>query len=60
MKLKVEHFQLYDLVTVCFDYASEILRTGYREPVQYIGLLDLLKMVCTGLRKTSEKQKRKL
>ena len=31
--LKVEHFQVYDLVTVCFDYASEILRTRYREPV---------------------------
>jgi hypothetical protein len=25
MKLKVEHFHFYDLVTVCFDYASEIL-----------------------------------
>ena len=49
MKLKAEHFQVYDLVTVCFDYASEILRTIYREPVQYIaiiGSLDLLKMAC--------------
>ena len=34
MKLKVEHFDFYDLVTVCFDYASEILRTRYRESVQ--------------------------
>ena len=50
MKLKVEHFQVYDLVTVCFDYASEILRTRYREQVQYIGSLDLLKVVCTRLR----------
>ena len=33
MKLKVEHFHIYDLVTVCFDYASEILRTRYWEPV---------------------------
>lgn len=41
MKLKVGHFHIYDLVTVCFDYASEILRTRYGEPVQYIGLLDL-------------------
>jgi hypothetical protein len=49
MKLKAEHFQVYDLVTVCFDYASEILRTIYRKPVQYIGLLDLLKVACTGL-----------
>jgi hypothetical protein len=52
MKLKAEHFQVYDLVTVCFDYASEILRTIYREPVQYIAIigsldsLDLLKMAC--------------
>jgi len=50
MKLKVEHFHVNELVTICFDYASEILHTGYREPVQYIGLLDLLKVVCTGLR----------
>ena len=50
MKLKAEHFQVYELVTVCFDYASEILRTRYWEPVQYIGSLDLLKVVCTGLR----------
>jgi len=50
MKLKVEHFLVYDLVTVCFDYANEILRTRYREPVQYIGSLDLLKVACTGLR----------
>ena len=50
MKLKVEYFQVYDLVTVCFDYASEILRTRYREPMQYIGSLDLLKVACTGLR----------
>jgi hypothetical protein len=53
MKLKAEHFQVYDLVTVCFDYASEVLRTKYREPVQYIaiiGSLDLLKMACIGLR----------
>ena len=27
MKFKVEHFQVYDLVTVCFDYAREILHT---------------------------------
>jgi hypothetical protein len=49
MKLKAEHFQVYDLVTVCFDYAREILRTIYREPVQYIAIivsLDLLKMAC--------------
>jgi hypothetical protein len=25
MKLKVEHFQVYDLVTVCFDNAIKIL-----------------------------------
>ena len=36
MKLKVEQFHFYNLVTVCFDYASEVLRTRYREPVQYI------------------------
>jgi hypothetical protein len=36
MKLKVEHFHVYDLVTVCFEYASEILRTRYREPVRPI------------------------
>ena len=48
MKLKAAHFQVYDLVTVCFDYASEILCTRYREPVQYIGSLDLLKVVSTG------------
>ena len=40
MKLKVEHFHFYNLVTVCFDYASEILRTRYREPVQYIGFVE--------------------
>jgi hypothetical protein len=50
MKLKATHFQVYDLVTVCFDYASEILCTRYREPVQYIGSLDLLKVASTGLR----------
>jgi hypothetical protein len=44
MKLKVEHFQMHDLFTVCFDYASEILPTRYREPVQYIWSLDLLKV----------------
>jgi hypothetical protein len=33
MKLKVKHFHVYDLITVCFDYASEILCTKYREPV---------------------------
>jgi hypothetical protein len=48
-KLKVEHFHIYDLVTVCFDYASKILRTRYWEPVQYIESLDLLKVECTGL-----------
>jgi hypothetical protein len=35
MKLKIKHFHIYNLVTVCFDYASKILRTRYREPVQY-------------------------
>jgi len=50
MKLKVEHFHFYNLVTVCFDYASEILRTRYRQPVRYIGSLDLLKVACTGMR----------
>ena len=49
MKLKVKHFHFYNLVTVCFDYASEILCTRYREPVQYIGSLDLLKVECTGV-----------
>jgi hypothetical protein len=48
MTLKVQHFQVYDLVAVCFDYASEILCTIYREPVKYIGSLDLLKVACTG------------
>jgi hypothetical protein len=33
MKLKVGHFHVEDLVTVCFDYASEILSTRYRESV---------------------------
>ena len=42
MKFKVEHFIVYDLVTVCFDYANGILCNRYREPVQYIGSLDLL------------------
>ena len=37
MKLKVEQVHVYDLVTVCFDYAGEIQDTRYREPVQYIG-----------------------
>ena len=46
MKLKAEHFQVYDLVTVCFDYVSEIICTKYQEPVKYIGSLDLLKVVC--------------
>ena len=46
MKLKVEHFHAYDLVSICFDKPSKILRTRYREPVQYIGSLDLF----TGLR----------
>jgi hypothetical protein len=52
MKLKVEPFHVYDLVTVSFDYASETLRARYREPVQYIRSLDLLKKwrTCTGLR----------
>jgi len=50
MKLKVEHFIVYDLVTVCFDYASKILCTRHREPVQYIGSLELLKVACIGLR----------
>jgi hypothetical protein len=48
--VKIEQFQVYDLVTVCFYYASKILCTRYREPVQYIGWLDLLKVACTGLR----------
>ena len=51
MKLKVEHFLVYVLITVCFDNANEILRTRYREPVQYIA---------TDCDKTSEKRKRKL
>jgi hypothetical protein len=55
MKLKVEHFHAYDLVSICFDQPSEILRTIYREPVQYIGSLDLF----TDCDKTSEKRKRK-
>ena len=61
-KLKVEHFHAYDLVTVCFDYASEIQRTRYREPVQYIRSLDLLKndVRVPDCDKTSEKRKRKL
>jgi hypothetical protein len=42
MKLKAEHFQVYDLVTVCFDYASEILCTIYQEPVQYIAIIGSL------------------
>jgi len=50
MKLKVEHFLVYDLVTVCFDYANEILRRRYWGPVQYIGSLDLLKVAFTRLR----------
>jgi hypothetical protein len=50
MKLKVGHFHVDDLVTVCFDYASEILSTRYRESVQYIGSFDLLKVAYTGLR----------
>jgi hypothetical protein len=37
---------MHDLFTVCFYYASEILCTRYREPVQYIGSLDLLKVAC--------------
>ena len=55
MKLKAEHFQVYDRVTVCFDYESKILHTRYREPVHYIGSLDLLKVACGD--KTSEKRK---
>ena len=35
------------MVTVCFDYANEILRTRHREPVQYIASLDLLKVAFT-------------
>ena len=58
MKLKAEHFQVYDLVTVCFDYASEILHTRYRQPVQYIGSLDFLKVVCTDCDKTSKNESR--
>ena len=42
MKLKVEHFHVYDLVTVFFNYASGILRTRYWEPVPYIGSLDFV------------------
>jgi hypothetical protein len=57
MKLKVEHFLVYDLVTVCFDYANDILRTRHWEPVQYIGSLDLLKVAFTGLRKNFRKMK---
>jgi hypothetical protein len=60
MKLKVEHFLVYDLVTVCFDYANEILRRRYREPVQYIGSLYLLKWRLPDCDKTSEKRKRKV
>jgi hypothetical protein len=48
--LKVRLFLVYDLVTVCFDSANEILRTRYREPVQYIGSFDLMKVACIGLR----------
>jgi hypothetical protein len=51
MKLKVEHFIVYDLVTVCFDYANEILRTRYLEPVQYIRSLDLLYRTAIKLQK---------
>jgi hypothetical protein len=42
MKLKVEQFPFYNLVTVCFDYASEILHTRYRESVQYILFFSIL------------------
>jgi hypothetical protein len=38
MKLKVEHFHAYDLVSICFDQPSEILRIRYREPVQFLPL----------------------
>ena len=55
MKLKVEHFHAYDLVSICFDYTSEILRTRYWEPAQYIGSLDLF----TDCDKSSENRKRK-
>jgi hypothetical protein len=50
MKVNVEHFQMHDLFTVCFYYASKILSTRYREPVQYIGSLDLLKVARIGRR----------
>ena len=51
MKLKVKHFIVYDLVIVCFDYANKILHTRYREPVQYIGSLDLLYRTAIKLQK---------
>jgi hypothetical protein len=55
MKLKVEHFIVYDLATVCFDYANEILRTRYREPVQCIGSLDLLYRTAIKLQKNESR-----
>ena len=32
-EIKIEHFQVDDLVTVCFHYGSEMLCTRCREPV---------------------------
>ena len=48
MKLKVEHFHVYDLVTVCFDYAGEILCTRYWEPVHLTlqGFLNRKNSIC--------------
>ena len=57
IKLKVEHFQMHDLFTFCFDYESEILHTRYREPVKYIGTLDLLKVAYIRLRWNFRKTK---
>jgi hypothetical protein len=55
MKLKVKHFQVYDLVTVCFDYGSEILRRRYREPVQYIGSIYVFNVKNVWTKKISPK-----
>jgi len=56
MKLKVEHFHVYDLVTVCFDYASEYYAQDTGNQCSTLGRLICWKWHVPDCDKTSENE----
>jgi hypothetical protein len=55
MKLKVEHFDAYDLVSICFDYQAKCYAQDTRNQYSILG-----RLICLpDCDKTSEKRKRK-